>query len=149
MRLVIQRVSEAKVAVGGQIIAAIGLGLVILVGVRDGDVQADAESLARKAFNLRIFDDDQGKMNRSASESGGDFLVVSQFTLYANASRGRRPSFIEAAGPEVGERLYQHFVARLRALGGRVETGRFGAHMDISLVNDGPVTIILENESSA
>jgi D-aminoacyl-tRNA deacylase len=147
MRLVVQRVSKARVLIEEDVVGSIGQGLVILVGVREGDTDADSDFLAQKAYNLRIFADEAGKMNLSAGEAAGGFLVVSQFTLYANTSRGRRPSFIEAAGPELGEKLYERFVDRLRALGGPVETGRFGAHMLVELTNDGPVTIILDSES--
>jgi D-tyrosyl-tRNA(Tyr) deacylase len=146
MRLVIQRVSDARVVIDGDVVGAIGCGQAILLGVREGDTDADAATLASKAWNLRIFEDTAGKMNLSAAEAGAEFLVVSQFTLYANTSRGRRPSFIEAAGPELGERLYERFVAGLRAAGAHVETGRFGAQMKLELTNDGPVTIILDSE---
>lgn len=147
MRLVIQRVSEAKVLVQGRVIGSIGRGLAVLVGVREGDTEAQADALAEKTYALRIFDDEAGKMNRAAQEVGGAFLAVSQFTLYADTSRGRRPSFIQAAGPDVGSRLYDRFVARLRELGGHVETGEFGARMLVEISNDGPVTIILDSES--
>lgn len=146
MRLVIQRVAEASVTVDGEVICAIGRGLAILVGVRRGDREEDADALADKAFNLRIFDDGTGKMNRAASDADGSFLAVSQFTLYADTRRGRRPSFVEAADPEVGNRVYERFVSRLRARGGQVSTGRFGVHMAVQLVNDGPVTIILDSD---
>ena len=149
MRLVIQRVSEAEVIIDGKVVGAIGLGQLVLVGVREGDRETDADALAQKAYSLRIFEDQAGKMNLSAEEVKGSFLAVSQFTLYANTSRGRRPSFIEAAAPELGNNLYERFVERLRGIGATVETGRFGAQMEVRLVNDGPVTIILDSEARA
>lgn len=156
MKAVLQRVAAATVSVDGEVIASIGLdsmdkakttladGLLILLGVQAGDTEKDSAYLAQKAADLRIFADDAGKMNRSIVETGGAALVVSQFTLLADCSGGRRPSFIKAARPEEGRRLYLHFVAELKRYGVPVETGEFGAHMQISLVNDGPVTIILE-----
>ncbi len=146
MRLVIQRVARAEVLVDGDVVGSVGRGLAILVGVRDGDTEADAAALARKAFHLRIFEDEDGKMNRSAQDVSAGFLAVSQFTLYADTSRGRRPSFIQAAGPETGRRLYERFVEALRVQGAEVATGRFGANMLVRLENDGPVTIILDSE---
>lgn len=130
-------------------IASIGRGLAILVGVRRGDCQADAESLAEKVYGLRIFGDDQRKMNLSAKEVDGQFLAVSQFTLYADTSRGRRPSFIQAADGETARAVYERFVARLRELGGQVETGAFGVYMLVDIANDGPVTIVLDSEARA
>ncbi|HEV3310795.1 MAG TPA: D-aminoacyl-tRNA deacylase [Chloroflexota bacterium] len=149
MRVVIQRVSCASVLAGAETLGSIERGLAILVGVRHGDQESNADNLAQKAYSLRVFEDEAGKMNLSAQDAAAAFLVVSQFTLYANTSRGRRPSFIEAAGPELGERLYNRFVARMRELGGHVETGRFGARMQLELVNDGPVTIIIDSDSQA
>jgi D-tyrosyl-tRNA(Tyr) deacylase len=146
VRIVIQRVISASVAVEGVEVGAIATGLMILLGVRHSDSERDAEYLAQKAIGMRIFNDDAGKMNLCAADVGGQFLIVSQFTLYADTSRGRRPSFIESAGPEMGEKLYEHFVHTIRSTGAVVATGRFGAHMDVSLVNDGPVTIIVDSE---
>ncbi len=120
----------------------------ILVGVEQGDSESDSTFLARKSAEMRIFPDEEGKMNRSLTDVGGRALVISQFTLVADWKKGRRPSFIKAAPPEEGNRLYEHFAQELRALGVHVETGIFGAHMDVSLVNDGPVTILLEYQSA-
>ncbi|MCS7255736.1 MAG: D-aminoacyl-tRNA deacylase [Thermomicrobium sp.] len=145
MRVLLQRVSRASVTVDGQVVGAIGPGLLLLVGVRRGDDQATAEWMAQKVANLRIFEDEAGKMNRSVLEVGGSALVVSQFTLYADVRKGRRPSFIEAAPPEEARPLVDAFAAALRRLGLPVETGVFGAHMDVELVNDGPVTIWLDS----
>lgn len=145
MRLVVQRVKEAAVSVDGREIARIGKGALILVGVARGDTEADAKYLARKAFQLRIFDDSDGKLNESIVAVRGSFLVVSQFTLYADCSKGNRPSYIQAAEPAEAEQRYEEFVAALRAMGADVQTGTFRAHMDVSLVNDGPVTIIMES----
>ena len=144
MRLVIQRVSNAGVTVGDEIVGRIGAGLCVFLGVGRKDSESNADSLAEKISNLRIFDDDQGKMNRSARDVGGEILVVSQFTLYGDCAKGNRPSFTEAAPAAEAERLYETFVDRLRALGLRVSTGRFQAKMAVSLTNDGPVTFILE-----
>lgn len=144
MRLVLQRVRQASVSVDGQVLGEIGHGLVILAGVARGDTPEKAEWLANKTAHLRIFDDEQGKMNRSCLETGGKALVVSQFTLYADAVRGRRPSYIEAALPEEAAPLVEHFCQRLAAEGIEVQQGRFGAFMLVELSNDGPVTIILE-----
>jgi D-tyrosyl-tRNA(Tyr) deacylase len=148
MRLVVQRVSHAEVVVDGTVTGRIDLGLCILVGVKTGDTTEQAASLAQKVFRLRIFNDDVGKMNLSAADVAPNFLVVSQFTLYADSSRGRRPSFIGAADPRLGNDLYEHFVESLRDLGGHVETGVFGAHMIVTIANDGPVTIIMDSEGS-
>jgi D-tyrosyl-tRNA(Tyr) deacylase len=140
MRVVVQRVSRAASTPGG----AIGAGLCLLVGVAAGDAPADAKRLARKVANLRIFAGEDGRFGRSLLETGGEALVVSQFTLLADTAKGNRPSFSGAAPPEAAEPLYEQFAAELRALGTRVETGIFGAHMTVELVNDGPVTIVLE-----
>ena len=145
MRIVLQRVTRASVTVDGRITGEIGPGLVVLVAVGREDSSAIAVSMAEKIVNLRIFNDDQGKMNRSLLDTGGAILAVSQFTLYADARGGRRPSFVLAAPPELGKALYEEFVAALRALGVRVETGVFQAHMSVDLVNDGPVTILLDS----
>ncbi len=144
MRLVIQRVSQASVSVHQKTVAAISKGYLVLVGVTHEDSPAQAEWLARKVAGLRLFEDDQGLTNLSLADVGGEVLAVSQFTLYADARKGRRPSFVKAARPEVAHPLFDHFVATLRQLGVPVQTGVFGAHMQVALVNDGPVTIILE-----
>lgn len=144
MRAVVQRVSRAAVDVDGERVGAIGPGLCVLVGVTHGDGPADAERLAARMWNLRIFEDEDGKLNRSAAELGLAVLVVSQFSLYADTSRGRRPSFVAAARPEQAEPLIERLVASLRGLGAVVETGRFRAHMAVSLVNDGPLTVTLD-----
>ena len=146
MRALIQRVKEASVKIDGEIVGSIGNGMLILLGVKNGDTQAEADFLADKCLGLRIFSDAEGKMNLSAEDIGGEFLVVSQFTLYGNAMKGKRPSYIDAARPEVSEPLYEYFVARLRAAGKKVETGQFGADMQVSLINDGPVTLMIEKE---
>ena len=144
MRALLQRVSEAKVEVDGDLIGQCGKGLMILACAMDGDSEEQAEKLAAKISKLRIFKDDDGKMNRSITDIGGSILVVSQFTLAADTSRGNRPGFSAAAAPADGERLYLHFAQALRDLGLLVETGQFGADMKVSLVNDGPVTISME-----
>jgi D-aminoacyl-tRNA deacylase len=140
----VQRVSSASVTVGDEIVGAIGPGLCVLVGVTHDDGTAQAHKLADKIWNLRVFDDDQGVMNRSAADVGGEILVVSQFTLYGDTAAGRRPSWIAAARPEHAEPLVDAVVARLRAAGARVATGRFRTEMRVALVNDGPVTLLLE-----
>jgi D-tyrosyl-tRNA(Tyr) deacylase len=144
MRTVIQRVRACSVSVDGTLVSEIGPGLAILVGVGKNDGHEQADWLAEKIAHLRIFEDDDGKMNRSVIESGGSALVVSQFTLYADAHKGRRPSFIDAASPEQAEPLVTHFAARLASHGVPVKTGRFRADMLVEIHNDGPVTIILE-----
>ena len=144
MRVVVQRVSRAAVRVDGATVGEIGPGLLALVGVHTDDTDADALHVADKIANLRIFADDEGKMNRSVLESGGSVLVVSQFTLYGDARKGRRPSFVAAAAPEGAEPLVRAVAARLEELGVRTESGRFGAHMEVELTNDGPVTILVE-----
>ena len=145
VRAVVQRVTEASVRVAGETVGSIGRGLVVLLGVAAGDTEADADSLADKVLNLRVFPDDAGQMNRSVLEVSGGLLVVSQFTLLGDARRGRRPSYIEAAPPEEADRLYQHFVSRLKPSGLEVATGVFRAMMDVALVNQGPVTILLDS----
>lgn len=147
MRALLQRVTEATVKVDGENIGSCGKGLLILLGVCKGDSREEATFLADKCLNLRIFADDEGKMNRSLLDIQGGILVISQFTLYADTRRGRRPSFVEAAVPEVSQPLYEYFVECLRSGGIPVETGSFGAEMQVSLVNDGPVTILLEKNS--
>lgn len=144
MRALIQRVSAARVAVAGRVTGEIGEGLLILVCAMAGDDEANAAALAAKIARLRIFKDGDGKMNRALQDTGGAALVVSQFTLAADTSRGNRPGFSAAANPEVGERLYRHFSAALAALGVPVANGAFGADMDVELVNQGPVTIWLD-----
>lgn len=144
MRVVLQRVSRARVTADGRVTGEIGRGLLLLVGFTAGDTGEALAWMADKLVGLRIFPDDEGKMNRSVDEVGGDLLVVSQFTLYGDTRKGKRPSFVEAARPEVAIPLYERFLALLRATGRRVETGEFGAMMDVELVNDGPVTLILE-----
>jgi D-tyrosyl-tRNA(Tyr) deacylase len=145
VRIVIQRVSEARVCVAGEVVAQIGRGMCLLFGVSIGDEESRANLLADKIKNLRIFDDAQGKLNRSITDIGGEILVVSQFTLYGDVRKGNRPSFTSAAEPNRANALYEHFVERLRLAGLRVGTGRFGARMQVHLVNDGPVTLILES----
>jgi D-tyrosyl-tRNA(Tyr) deacylase len=144
MRILIQRVSRASVTVGGESVAAVGRGYLALVGVTHGDSAAAAGKLAAKTARLRIFEDDAGLMNLALADVGGEVLAVSQFTLYADARRGNRPSFTDAARPAQGEAVYAAFVEALRAEGVPVKTGIFGAHMHVELVNDGPVTILLE-----
>jgi len=144
MRAVVQRVSKASVSVDGEVVGSIGRGLVVLIGVTQGDGEAEARFLAGKVANLRIFADDEGKFNRSAVDVNGEALVVSQFTLYADARKGRRPSFVRAAPPELAEPLIARFVSLLEENNLHVETGVFGAMMMVELHNDGPVTIILE-----
>ena len=145
MRVLLQRVSEAAVTIDGETVGKCGRGFLLLVGVTHGDTVEHADFLADKCANLRVFEDENGKMNLSLKDVNGTILAVSQFTLYADTRRGRRPSFIEAAPPPVSEPLYNTFVEALRKQGIHVETGRFGADMKVSLVNDGPVTILLEN----
>ena len=146
MRALVQRVSEASVMIDGDTIAEIDQGLLVLVCAMNGDTEEQAQSLSRKIANLRIFEDEQGKMNRSIQDVGGAVLVVSQFTLAADTSRGNRPGFSDAAPPEDGERLYQRFCDLLSDHGVPVKTGKFGADMKVHLVNDGPVTIWLDTE---
>ncbi len=145
MRAVIQRVERASVSVEGEIRGQIGAGFLVLIGVEEGDGDADFRYIAEKVPNLRVFEDEQGKMNRSLLDVGGELLAVSQFTLLGDARGGRRPSFITAARPVTADPMYERLVADWRARGIRVETGVFGAHMKVSLVNDGPVTILLDS----
>jgi D-tyrosyl-tRNA(Tyr) deacylase len=145
VRAVVQRVSEASVRVDGELRGAVGPGLVVLLGVQVGDGEADAAALADKVLNLRVFPDEAGQMNRSVVDVRGGLLVVSQFTLLGDARRGRRPSFVEAARPEEADRLYGRFVEELRPSGLEVATGVFRATMDVALVNQGPVTILLDS----
>ncbi|MCS7282169.1 MAG: D-aminoacyl-tRNA deacylase [Anaerolineae bacterium] len=144
MRIVVQRVRQARVSVNGETVAAIGPGVVVLVGVTHSDTPEEARWLAQKVAGLRIFEDAEGKMNLGLLDVGGEALVVSQFTLYGDARKGRRPSFTEAAPPEIAEPLVQRFAEELAAAGVPVQTGIFGAHMLVEIHNDGPVTILLE-----
>ncbi len=147
MRLVIQRVTRASVSIGGEIYSAIGPGLMVLVGVAVGDTPDDARWLARKCVAMRIFPDDEGVMNRSVADAGGEILAVSQFTLCASTAKGNRPSYIRAAGHELATELYQLFCSETSVLLGRkTSTGMFGADMQVSLVNDGPVTIVIDSK---
>ena len=147
MRLVYQRVAAASVTVDGQVIGEIGPGAVLLLGVRDGDTQAEADLLVRKAAELRVFSDENGKFSYSLLDIGGEALVVSNFTLYGNCRHGRRPEFISAARPETAEPLYNYYVEKLRAAGvARVATGEFGADMQLTIHGDGPVTIWLDTD---
>ena len=145
MRAVLQRVTRASVRVGGETVGEIGRGLVVLLGVARDDAADDARYLLEKTLNLRVFDDEEGRMNLSVTDAGGALLVVSQFTLYGDVRRGRRPSWVEAAPPEAAEPLYELFVAEARRLGARVATGGFRKMMEVELVNDGPVTILLDS----
>lgn len=147
MRIVLQRVAHASVTIGGQTVGRIERGLCLLVGITHSDTAAEAGWLAEKVAGLRIFSDPDERMNLSLAEAGGALLVVSQFTLYGDASKGRRPSFVGAARPEQAQPLYEAFIAALRARGLRVETGEFGARMLVDIQNDGPVTLILERSA--
>jgi len=147
MRAVIQRVKKSSVKAGNKIVGQIGKGLLVLLGVARDDTAKDADYLANKIINLRIFEDSGGKMNRSLLETGGELLVVSQFTLLADCRKGRRPSFIEAAEPQKATDLYETFVDRVREKGVKVQTGRFRAMMEVALINDGPVTVIIESRT--
>jgi len=147
MRAVLQRVSRAKVTVDGRITGEINRGLLILLGIGKTDDEATADRLLDKVIKLRVFDDEDGRMNLSLADIDGEMLVVSQFTLYADTRKGRRPSFIDAAPPADGNVLYEYFVDEARSMIRKVETGEFGAMMDVELVNDGPVTIILDTEN--
>ena len=144
MRAVVQRVRSCRVVVAGEVVGEIGPGLLVLLGIRTGDTAEQARWLADKIVGLRIMADEQGKMNVSVADTGGSILVVSQFTLYGNCDKGRRPSFVDAARPEIAEPLYEAFANAIRMQGVPVATGRFGADMQVELVNDGPVTVIVE-----
>lgn len=147
MRIVIQRVTRASVTIDGEVVGKIGTGLMVLVGVREGDTEADMKWLAQKTVNLRIFDDDNGVMNRSVLDAGGEVLSVSQFTLNASTKKGNRPSYIHAAGHALAVPLYEAYCAEVSRLMGRdVQRGRFGANMQVELLNDGPVTIIIDSQ---
>ncbi len=148
MRAVVQRVSEASVSVDGEIVSRIGKGLLILLGVGADDTESDAEYLADKIANLRIFEDEKGKMNLSVLDVGGEAMVVSQFTLYGDCRKGRRPSFTQAAKPDKAQALYSYFILRLREEGVPTREGVFQAHMKVNLTNDGPVTILLDSGKS-
>jgi D-tyrosyl-tRNA(Tyr) deacylase len=145
MRAVVQRVSRASVKVNGDFTGQIAEGLLVLLGVGKDDAESDADYLAAKIAGLRIFEDEEGKMNRSVTDIGGAVLAVSQFTLFGDAKKGKRPSFDAAARPELAQSLYEYFVARIRALGLRCETGRFQQTMEVELINQGPVTILLDS----
>ena len=145
MRAVVQRVTSSSVKVGDKVVGEIGRGFLVLLGVARDDREEDADYLAEKIANLRIFNDEQGKMNLSLVDTGGAMLVVSQFTLYGDTRKGRRPSYIDAAEPEKANALYEYFTERARAQGIKVETGVFQAMMQVSLINDGPVTILLDS----
>jgi len=145
MKALIQRVSRAKVTVAGKITGEIGLGMLVLLGVAEDDTEEDARQLARKLATLRIFEDNQGKMNVGLDQAGGAMLVVSQFTLLGDCRKGRRPSFVAAAPPEMAERLYEVFVEAVAQEGIETATGQFRQHMDVELVNDGPVTLLVES----
>lgn len=148
MRAVVQRVASASVVVDGKIVGEIEHGFLVLLGVGADDADADAVALAEKIAGLRVFEDDAGKMNLALNDVGGQMLVVSQFTLFGDCRKGRRPSFVEAARPEKAELLYETFVVEVRGQGIIVETGRFQTHMDVSLVNDGPVTLLLDSRKA-
>jgi D-tyrosyl-tRNA(Tyr) deacylase len=145
MRAVVQRVKSAAVRVEGNVVGSIGPGLLVLVGIAKTDAGADSQYLAEKIANLRVFGDEQGRMNRSLLETGGQVLCVSQFTLYGDCRKGRRPSYDQAAAPEMAQRLYDDFVKALRSFGVVVATGQFQAMMEVELVNDGPVTLLLDS----
>ena len=147
MRALLQRVSEASVTVGDEIVGEIGRGFAILLGVTHSDTQAEADWLANKIAGIRLFEDEDGKMNRALADVGGNLLVISQFTLYGDTRKGRRPSFIHAARPDQAEPLVTYFADQLRARGFQVEMGRFGADMHVKIFNDGPVTLMLEREN--
>lgn len=148
MRAVVQRCSSAWVSVDGEVVGEITHGLCVLIGVADDDTDVDVEYMVNKIVALRIFEDDEGKMNRSLSETDGSMLVVSQFTLFGDCRKGRRPSFVTAAGPELGEKLYEAFVAGVRGQGIHVATGQFRAMMDVALVNEGPVTLLIDSRKT-
>ena len=148
MRAVVQRVKQSSVKAGNKIVGQIGSGLLVLLGVARGDTASDANYMVNKIINLRIFEDQDGKMNRSLLDTGGELLAVSQFTLLADCRKGRRPSFVDAAEPQQATDLYQKFVDLVREKGVSVQTGRFQAMMEVALVNDGPVTIIIESRTS-
>lgn len=145
MRFIIQRVTEAKVEVEGKTVGEIGTGFLVLIGICEGDTEREADKLVKKLLGMRIFADETGKMNLSLDDVGGNLLLVSQFTLYADCKKGNRPSFTRAAGPEAANQLYEYIVKQCRQSGKTVECGVFGADMKVSLVNDGPFTVILDS----
>jgi D-tyrosyl-tRNA(Tyr) deacylase len=149
MRAVVQRVSRARVAIAGETVGEIGTGLMVLLGVTHDDTPEQARWLAEKIVSLRLFNDAAGKMNQGLEDVGGGVLIVSQFTLYGDCRKGRRPSFLDAAGPDIAVPLYEEFIIAIKARGVPVATGRFGADMQVELVNDGPVTLILDTKSFA
>lgn len=146
MRACIQRVSQASVSIDNEVFSEIGRGLLVLVGVEKGDSDSDARYMADKLLGLRVFEDDDGKMNRSIEDVCGTMLIVSQFTLCGDVRKGRRPSFVDAADPDEGERLYELLVQRIRAADIEAQTGRFRTHMNVALINDGPVTILIDSK---
>ncbi|NNE67081.1 MAG: D-tyrosyl-tRNA(Tyr) deacylase [Pyrinomonadaceae bacterium] len=146
MRGVVQRVSRARVTVDGEVTGEIGKGILLLLGVSEDDTEANADYVLNKTVNLRIFEDNEGRMNRALTDIAGDLLVVSQFTLYGDVRKGLRPSFVRAASPDTANALYEYFVEKAKTVVDKVETGRFGAMMDVELVNDGPVTILIDSE---
>ncbi|MGE5596081.1 MAG: D-aminoacyl-tRNA deacylase [Hyphomicrobiales bacterium] len=146
MRAVVQRVARARVTVEGRTVGEVGQGLLVLLGVGEEDTRAVAETMARKIAALRVFEDEAGKMNRSLADVGGAVLCVSQFTLYGDVRRGNRPSFTRAAAPELARELYEHFCGAVRAAGIRCEQGEFGAHMAVELLNDGPLTLMIDSK---
>ena len=149
MKALLQRVTAASVSIGGEVVGEIGRGLVVFVGVANGDTARDAQYLAQKTANLRIFSDDTGKFDLSALDIQGELLIISQFTLLANTRKGRRPSFIEAASPAQAEKLFANFVTEARATGLKIETGRFQQYMQVEIHNDGPVTILLDSREKS
>ncbi len=146
MRFVIQRVKEASVVVDGETIGEIGQGFMVLIGVREDDTEAIADKMVHKLLNMRIFEDENGKTNLGLSDVGGNLMLISQFTLYADCRKGNRPSFVHAAGPALGEELYEYIIARCREVYPDLQVGSFGADMKVSLINDGPFTVILDSE---
>ena len=145
MRMVIQRVTSASVTVDGQVIGEVGKGFLVLLGVQEADSEEIADKMVDKMCRLRIFEDENGKTNRALADVGGELLVVSQFTLYADCRKGNRPSFIKAGPPDMADRLYQYVLEKCRGYAGKVESGSFGAHMEVKLVNDGPFTVVLDS----
>ena len=146
MRMVIQRVTSASVTVDGQVTGEIGKGFLVLLGVQETDSEEIADKMVDKMCRLRIFEDENGKTNRALADVGGELLVVSQFTLYADCRKGNRPSFIKAGPPDMADRLYQYVLEKCRGYAGKVESGSFGAHMEVKLVNDGPFTVVLDSD---